>query len=135
VAWNQLVVKALFTEVPLARVYGVDGRLSSELTHMVLDYMDERKSAGRTIPIDAWLCIGTTSDPRFDSAIEAAMQSPSLKQQAAAIVALGRAQREQDLQKISANKTDSLIKNITQQVLNGKTTQTDFYELISHLEG
>ncbi len=58
VAWNQLVVKALFTETPLWRVYGLDNRLSDTLAVMVLDYMDERRSAGRSIPIDAWLCLG-----------------------------------------------------------------------------
>lgn len=135
VAWNQLVVKALFTEVPLAGVYGIDGRLSPELTHMVLDYIDERTSAGRSIPVDAWLCIGTTRDHRFDNAVRTALQSSSLKQQAAAIVALGRAQRETDLQELISIKTDPSIKNVTQQVLNGKTTQTDFHELVSHFEG
>jgi hypothetical protein len=135
VAWNQLIVKALFTEVPLTRIYGIDSRLSQELTHMVLDYMDERTSAGRSIPVDAWLCIGTTTDKRFDKAVRTALQSSSLKQQAAAIVALGRAQRETDLQELISIKTDPSIKNVAQQVLNGKTTQTDFHELVSHFEG
>lgn len=134
VAWNQLVVKALFTETPLARVYGVDNRLSSELTHIVLDYMDERTSAGRDTPVDAWLCIGTTTDNRFDKAVNVALQTSSLKQQAAAIIALGRAQREQELPKILASNINSSIKNIAQQVLNGKTTQSDFHELVSQFE-
>lgn len=135
IAWNQLVVKALFTEVPLARVWGIDNRLSTELTHMVLDYMDERKSAGRDIPVDAWLCMGMTTDARFDKAVNIALQSSSFKQQAAAIVALGRAQREQDLQKLLKNNIDPSLKNIAIQVLNGKNTQSDFHELVSQLEG
>lgn len=134
-AWNQLVVKALFIEVPLSRIYGIDRRLSNELTTMVLDYMDERRSAGRSIPVDAWLCLGTTTDPRFDNAVNIAMQSTALTQQAAAIVALGRAQREKDLQKMLSSDIAPSIKNIAQQVTNGKTTQSDFHELISQLEG
>jgi hypothetical protein len=134
VAWNQLVVKALFTEVPLARIHGIDKRLSTELTLMVLDYMDERKSAGRDIPVDAWLCISMTTDARFDKAVTIALQS-SFKQQAAAVVALGRAQREKDLQKLLTNNIDPPLKNIATQVLNGKTAQSDFHELVSHFEG
>lgn len=68
VAWNQLVVKALFTETPLARVYGLDKRLSPNLAVMVLDYMDERRSAGRSIPPDVWLCLGDYRDARVDAA-------------------------------------------------------------------
>lgn len=135
VAWNQLIVKALFTDTPLARVYGVDSRLSNELTHIVLDYMDERSSAGRHIPVDAWLCIGTTNDLRFDQAVETALQSPSLTQQAAAIVALGRAQREKTLQLLLASKIEPPIKKVVQNVLNDKITQTDFHELVSQFEG
>jgi hypothetical protein len=134
VAWNQLIVKALFIDVPLARIYGIDGRLSHELTHMVLDYMDERTSAGRHIPIDAWLCIGTTTDSRFDKAVNATLESTSLKQQAAAIIALGRAQREKDLQRLLTIKLHPSVKNVTQHVINGKTTQSDFHELVSQIE-
>ena len=135
VAWNQLIVKALVTDTPLARVYGVESRLSHELTHIVLDYMDERSSAGRHIPVDAWLCIGTTNDLRFDQAVETALQSPSLTQQAAAIVALGRAQREKTLQLLLASKIEPPIKNVVQDVLNGKIIQTNFHELVSQFEG
>jgi len=57
-AWNQMLLKAIFTETPLARVYGVEQRLNPALAQMTLDYIDERRSAGRSVPDDAWLCLG-----------------------------------------------------------------------------
>lgn len=56
-AWNQMLLKAIFTETPLARVYGVNQRLNKDLAQMALDYIDERRSAGRSVPADAWLCV------------------------------------------------------------------------------
>lgn len=135
VAWNQLVVKALFTEIPLTRVYGLDHRLSTTLSSMVLDYMDERSSAGRDIPLDAWLCLGECTDLRFDSAVSVALQSPLFKQRAAAIIALGRAQRKDVLQQLLDNNTDCQMSTILQQVLNGRFKQNDFQELLLPIEG
>ena len=51
-AYNQLVLKALFLEVPLARVRGLLTRARPELARMALDYAAERRAAGRPIPAD-----------------------------------------------------------------------------------
>ena len=40
-AWRQLVIKALFVEAPLWRVYGLDQRLDEELARMALDLAEE----------------------------------------------------------------------------------------------
>ncbi len=50
--WNQMVLKALFTEVPLGRVLGLASRRSPELARMAADYARERELAGRTVPAD-----------------------------------------------------------------------------------
>ena len=131
VAWNQLVVKALFIETPLARICGLDQRLSTTLALTVLDYMDECNSAGRAIPVDAWLCLGSCADIRFDCAIDRALKSATHSQRIAAVVALGRAQRVETLQKLLDNITDSRLTAIVRQVLNGRVTQTDFQEFVS----
>lgn len=135
IAWNQLVVKALFTETPLHRVYGLDSRLSTTLAHMVLDYMDERSSAGRDIPLDAWLCLGLYSDERVDNAIQVALTSPTLKTRGAAILALGRAKCNDRLQQLLKNNTDSRLNAVIQQALDGRVDQYAFNTLISDLEG
>jgi hypothetical protein len=70
VAWNQAVVKCLFVGAPLWRLHGLDGRLSAELARMALDLADERRSAGRPVPHELWLCLGTHGGERGRAALE-----------------------------------------------------------------
>ncbi len=58
IAWRQLVMKALFIEIPLVRIYHVERRLSATLADMARDYIAERTSAGRSIPTDIKLLLG-----------------------------------------------------------------------------
>jgi hypothetical protein len=51
-AFNQMVMKAVFSGVSVARVRGLSGRLNSELDRMARDYGAERRSAGREVPAD-----------------------------------------------------------------------------------
>ena len=57
-AWNQMLLKALFIGEPLQHIYGFNLRTTPELIAMVNDYVDERRSAGRDIPADVRLLIG-----------------------------------------------------------------------------
>ncbi|MBI1847977.1 MAG: EboA domain-containing protein [Candidatus Rokubacteria bacterium] len=50
--FNQMVIKALFTGVPLARVIGLAARITPELVRMANDYASERTAAGRSVPPD-----------------------------------------------------------------------------------
>ena len=50
--FNQLVLKALFIEVPVARILGLERRITPELSRMAADYAAERSAAGRTVPAD-----------------------------------------------------------------------------------
>lgn len=51
-AFNQLVLKALFNEVSVARIAGLDRRATSELSRMAEGYGSERRAAGRSVPED-----------------------------------------------------------------------------------
>jgi hypothetical protein len=51
-AFNQMVMKALFSGVELARVRGLGLRINSELRRMAADYAAERTAAGRPVPRD-----------------------------------------------------------------------------------
>ncbi len=51
-SYNQLVIKALFTEVPLARVQGLRARRNAELYRMARDYEAERRAAARPVSTD-----------------------------------------------------------------------------------
>jgi hypothetical protein len=54
-AFAQLVLKALFTGAPLARVHGLEARTTGELVRMVEAYASERRAAGRPVPGDVEL--------------------------------------------------------------------------------
>jgi hypothetical protein len=55
-AFRQLVLKAVFLEVRVARIHGLAARLDAELARMARGYASERAAAGRPIPEDAaWL--------------------------------------------------------------------------------
>jgi hypothetical protein len=51
-AFEQMVMKAIFTEIPIARIPGLRGRVTAELVRMAQDYASERHAAGRTVPSD-----------------------------------------------------------------------------------
>jgi hypothetical protein len=56
-AWNQMVAKCVFTDLPLRSVSGLDARSNVALAHMLLDLAEERHAAGRPFAIEAWRCI------------------------------------------------------------------------------
>ena len=56
--FNQLVLKALFNNLALPRIVGLERRFNAELSRMADDYVSEREAAGRSVPADIWLVIG-----------------------------------------------------------------------------
>jgi hypothetical protein len=57
--FNQMVLKCLFTEVPLARVQGLAARITPELARMAEGYASERRAAGRSVPVDIALVVAS----------------------------------------------------------------------------
>ena len=53
-AWNQLVLKAFFTEKDVNKIYGFDNRANSELALILSDYAHERWAAGRSVNPLLW---------------------------------------------------------------------------------
>jgi hypothetical protein len=51
-AFNQLIMKAMFTGIPLARVHGWQSRINAELIRMSRDFKAERQAAGRPVPVE-----------------------------------------------------------------------------------
>jgi hypothetical protein len=59
--FNQMVLKAVFVEAPVARIEGLAARRTPELLRMARDYASERTAAGRPVPGDIALILGETS--------------------------------------------------------------------------
>ncbi|XYH99679.1 EboA domain-containing protein [Sorangium sp. So ce1128] len=53
--FNQMVLKAMFMGVALARIVGLARRRSGELARMAEDFASERRAAGRSVPADIGL--------------------------------------------------------------------------------
>ena len=60
-AFNQMVLKAVFVEAPVARIEGLAMRRTPELMRMARGYASERTAAGRSVPDDLALILGATS--------------------------------------------------------------------------
>ncbi len=57
-AWNQMVLKALFTGCALGGIVGLDRRANPTLARMLVDYARERRAAGRPVAPDLWRPVG-----------------------------------------------------------------------------
>ena len=63
-AFNQMVLKALFTGLPISRIVGLEHCANDDLTRMCESYVIERELANRDVPVDIWLAIGTHATPQ-----------------------------------------------------------------------
>jgi len=89
VAWRQMLIKALFVEAPLARVFGLEARLDAEVARMALDLAEERRSAGRPVNPDSWRLVGKYGGARGIASLEREVASgtPAGKAAAAEVLA------------------------------------------------
>ena len=55
--FNQMVLKAMFNGIALARIAGLPARLNPELSLMARDFASERTAAGRRVPADIALAL------------------------------------------------------------------------------
>ncbi len=87
-AWNQLVLKAFFTEKPIEQIIGIDKRANLKLAETLSDYAHERWAANRAVPIQLWRCMGPFIDERlFPDLRKVAASSDPLEKDAAALAA------------------------------------------------
>jgi len=87
-AWNQLVLKAIFNAKPLHRITGLKERANATLARDLSDLAHERWAAGRTVPPRAWQLVGPFVDGVILEDLKKLLASPDeADRQAAALVA------------------------------------------------
>jgi hypothetical protein len=57
-AFNQMVVKCLFVDLPLRDIAGLDSRLNATLAQILIDLAHERWAAERLVSPEMWRCVG-----------------------------------------------------------------------------
>ncbi len=129
VAWRQMVIKALFVEAPLWRVFGLDRRLDSELARMALDLCDERRSAGRPVRHELWLVLGRFGGERGRAALERELDVADVTSRRAAAIGLARASELDTLRRRRASEHDPLVLAAMDAALAGRTNSESFCDL------
>jgi hypothetical protein len=125
-AWRQLVIKALFVEAPLWRVYGLDQRLDAELARMALDLADERRSAARLVYPELWACLGRFAGERGRAALEKELAGTHQAGRRAAAIALARAGDMERLTELSQREKDPVVRAAMESALKGRIHQSAF---------
>ncbi len=69
-AWNQLVMKAIFTEKDLNKIVGLATRNNPELARILFDFANERGAAGRTVDPMLWQLASAFIDDNVLNAVK-----------------------------------------------------------------
>ncbi len=127
VAWRQLLIKAVFIGAPLWRVFGLDRRLSPELARMALDLADERRSAGRPVQPELWLCLGAEGGERGLQSLERELDPANASRvgRLAAVLGLARAGQLPRLARRVEAEGDAEVATLTRAVLAGPPARYD----------
>jgi hypothetical protein len=88
-AWNQMVVKAMFTGSSLWPIQGLDRRANPHLARMLVDFALERWAAGRPVSAELWRCVAPYADTEGVAALTRAWESGESKDRQAIALALG----------------------------------------------
>lgn len=134
VAWRQMVIKALFVGAPAWRIVGLDERLDAELARMALDLVEERRSAGREIQHELWLCLGTFGGARALAALESELASQNTRGRRAAAYGLARAGANERLAELAETEPAGPVADAMRDALAGNCAQTAFRALDPRLE-
>jgi hypothetical protein len=127
------VIKALFVGAPLWRLHGLDERLSPELTRMALDLADERRSAGRPVPHELWLCLGKSGGARGLDALEREIlpSNPHVAGRCGAVLAYARAGDTGRLARLEAEEQDPRVRAILARARAGEAAAVTFRHIES----
>lgn len=87
VAWNQMVLKAIFVGSPLHLIQGLDRRANPDLARMLVDYAHERWAANRPVTPGLWRPVGRFATSENVTDLQRVLNDPDPVQQKAAALA------------------------------------------------
>lgn len=90
-AWNQLVLKALFVGSPLHPIYGLEQRANPALASILRDYAHERWAASREVSPELWRPVGPFMTADFLDDLAKVLSHPEPVHREAAALALSQA--------------------------------------------
>ena len=61
-SWNQLILKAFFIESDVKQIIGIEKRINTKLVNMLIDFANEKSSAGRIINPELFNLIKMSKD-------------------------------------------------------------------------
>jgi hypothetical protein len=86
-AWNQMVLKTIFSGKSIHNIYGLEKRANRELAYMISDFAHERWAAGRPISPQVWELVGPFIDEHLLPDMETLFNSGNSQERYAAIMA------------------------------------------------
>ena len=125
-AWNQLVLKAFFTEKPIHKIIGLDERANGELANILSDYAHERWAAGRPIHPLLWRCVGKFIDACMFPDIQRIANSENEREREAASLACYDSNYE------PAKKLLDTMPSIKSSIEKGELTWQTFAQKINN---
>ncbi|MGQ9370056.1 EboA domain-containing protein [Azospirillum sp. ST 5-10] len=89
-AWNRTVMRAVFLDVPLAAVEGLDRRANTVLAHELHEHVRQRRAAGRPVPPGLWQALGGRAAGALVDDLAALLENDEPAARMAAALALSR---------------------------------------------
>ncbi|MES2378384.1 MAG: EboA domain-containing protein [Bacteroidota bacterium] len=122
-AWNQLILKAFFTDKDINKIIGVDERTNKDLAYIISDYAHERWAAGRELNPLMWRMVGPFIDDKLFEDIKRLFDDGKLtdrKAGALAIAASNYPAAKALLNKYPELETAIQNKNLSWETLTGQ---------------
>lgn len=123
-AWNQLVLKAIFTEKPVLQITGLKSRRNRSLAESLSDYAHERWAAHRDVNPLLWLCVAPFIDAHIFPDIQRIFSSQNALEREAAALACYESDYEPAKKLLEHNaslKIDIAKGNVSWEGLASKT--------------
>jgi hypothetical protein len=121
--WNQMVLKSLFIDAPLAPIIGLDERANPALARMLIDYAHERWAAGRTVSPELWRCVGPYADKAGIKELARVLETGQPTEQAAAALALSACRHAQAAEILEDHR------KLAQKIQSGELTWSNILSM------